>query len=163
MQWWETKEGKMRCDNNCASCKYPDCIWEPPTRRELSVEAKCRRRDLAKRRRAERREAGLCTQCGRLLYDAHRMCATCRAKFRAYKEAENRKAGVLPRDALDGVSRCAKCGKDAPIRGYRLCQKCYESSLAHLAKTPTHTGRGCVTPFAAGVDAFWRARQRKVE
>lgn len=153
----------MRCNNDCAHCKYPDCIWEPPPQRQLSDEAKSHRRDLARLRRAERREAGQCTQCGQPLHDIRRMCGTCRAKYRAYKEAESRRTGVLPRDALDGVARCQKCGKDAPIPGYRLCQRCYDSNLAHLAKTPTHTGRGCVTPFAAGVDAFWRSMQCQAE
>ena len=78
---------------------------------------KCRRADRAgdRRRRRARREAGLCTDCGRNPpADGRSVCETCREAQRAAERARyaaRRAAGVCVRcgePAIGGTSRCAR-------------------------------------------------------
>lgn len=148
----------MRCKkSDCFSCPYPDCIndYVKPTRR-LSAESARRKIEKRSALIAERRASGVCTSCGGKITDTRfRMCAACREKARRYKEQELREKGVKPRELLDGVTLCQKCGKFPPKEPFKLCERCYESSMEHLAKTPTHNGKKPDTFFARFNEVFY--------
>lgn len=149
----------MRCKAvDCFTCPYPDCINPEPLRiQTLTREQKDRMNARQRETRKAYKAAGLCSTCGRPRDDTRWMrCSRCRASGRRYQEKIHRKAGHLPKCLLDGVERCAHCGKAAPVEGYRLCEKCLADARAALAKSPTHIGRGCATPFFANFNGFPR-------
>lgn len=149
----------MRCrKQDCFSCPYPDCIndYVPPVRK-VSPETiqKLSRRMSALRR--ERASNGLCTECGkRPPREGYKMCHLCQAKARSYKNDENRRKGVTPKDMLDGVHLCQKCGKAPPAPPYKLCARCLEGCREHLLRTPTHNGRRAQSGFVVDQAKFWR-------
>lgn len=149
---------EMRCKkSDCFSCPYPDCIndYVKPIRRP-SAESARRKNEKRSALIAERRASGVCTSCGGKITDTRfRMCAACREKARRYKEQELRKKGVKPRELLDGVTLCQKCGKFPPREPFSLCERCYKSSIEHLAKTPTHNGKKPDTFFARFNEVFY--------
>lgn len=156
----------MHCSMaDCFTCPYPDCINPEPLRIRTYTEKQKRQINARHREaRAKRRELGKCTQCGVILDTNYefKMCLKCRMRARKYKVDERIKYGLLTKDMLDGVERCQKCGKEPPKPGYKLCERCYNSNLTHLAKTPTHRGRGCQTHFRDFGNVFWEERKSNI-
>lgn len=154
----------MRCRKfDCFSCKRSDCTnnyikpLKPQTEEQSAKDAK-RRAAL----KVDRENRGLCTNCGkRPPKDGFRMCEICQSKYRKYKEQQNRRKGVTPKQMMDGVKVCAKCGKDKPVNGYKLCDRCLRNNLEFLSRTPTHNGRKQTGGFADGNKAFWANKKQK--
>ena len=154
----------MNCKaNDCFRCPYPDCINPEPFRvRSYSREQKDRANALRREKRAAYKAAGLCSVCGRPRDNPRwEKCGYCRERGRLAAERVRRKRGQLPKCLLDGVDRCSHCGKATPAAGQQLCEKCLAAARSALARTPTHTGKGCMTHFAKGVDAFWASRKKQ--
>lgn len=154
----------MRCKaSDCFTCPYPDCINPEPVPLRTR-EQQDRENSRARERREAYKAAGLCTTCGRPRDNPRWLaCGRCRGKRRMSQEQDNRKRGHLPKSLLDGVERCAHCGRAAPAEGYQLCRKCLADARSALARTRNHAGKGCTTPFAQGVDAFWAGQKRRNE
>lgn len=96
---------KLVCGSikGCLNCKYADCISKGRKIYAVSEEQRKRNNERQKQRKQERRENGICTSCGKRPADAGRkMCGICRERYRQYKEDENRRKGIVPRDALGG-------------------------------------------------------------
>lgn len=84
--------------------------------------------EIAKQRKRERIENGLCPICGKPSDPAgeYKMCAVCRAKY-AKQDAKYRdkvKPDRLRRNTDIGV--CRKCCKDAVMPGRKVCMTCYK-------------------------------------
>lgn len=148
---------------DCFRCPYPDCINPEPLRaRSYSRDQKDRSNARRREKRAAYKASGLCPICGRPRDNPRwETCGYCRARRRLAAEKVRRKRGQLPKCLLDGVDRCSHCGKAAPAAGQRLCEKCLADARSALERTPTHTGRGCTTPFAKGVEAFLAPRNKE--
>lgn len=152
----------MRCKaSDCFRCPYPDCINPSPLRVQVRTrEQQDRINARAREKRAALKAAGLCSTCGRPRDNPRwLLCGYCRGKRRLGQEQTNRKRGHLPRCLLDGIDRCSHCGRAAPATGQKLCEKCLADARAALARTRNHTGKGCATPFAKGVNAFWEGQK----
>lgn len=110
-------------------------------RREYDDTAKEKANLASKKRSNNRIQNHQCTRCGRALRkdQTTRMCDICLAKNRKAKAKYRAKKGVLPRCLFDGVTRCAKCGKEQVADGYKVCNDCLEKcrkSLEIARKTP---------------------------
>ena len=148
--------------SDCFKCPYPDCINPAPLQIRTYTRAQ---KDRDNARRKEKREAykaaGLCPICGRKRNNPRWLkCGHCRHIGRVAAEKVRRKRGKLPKCLLDGVDRCTHCGKNAPAAGYQLCPKCLDDARTALAKTPSHTGKGCVTHFADFNESFWKEQKQ---
>lgn len=131
-----------------------------PERKAHRVNPAVRQRANAKQtaRRKARLAAGLCTGCGGdNPTPKYRMCPSCRAQARKYKEAEMRRKGRYPQSTFAYFGKCSKCGKYPPKAGYKLCERCYASAVAALDKTPTHNGRKNKGYFADEHEMYWQA------
>lgn len=87
-----------------------------------------------KKRRNDRIQNHQCTRCGRALRkdQTTRECDSCLAKHRIFAIKYSAKKGILPRCLLDGVTRCAKCGKEQVADGYKVCNNCLEKCRKSL-------------------------------
>lgn len=116
----------------CAECAEKRRQWNP---------RKDRDKENAKARnlRADRREKGLCTECGAQLPsdDTHMLCPSCRALSRARNERKRRAQGIEPRSESYERGVCYKCQR--PLDGgmsewsgkpLRVCLACAEKSKA---------------------------------
>lgn len=136
-----------RSRGRCAECGKEDaytiggryyCADCAEKRRALEqqrdhAQANARRRDI----RADRREKGLCTECGAQLPsdDTHMLCPSCRALSRARNERKRRAQGIEPRSESYERGVCYKCQR--PLDGgmaewsgrpLRVCQACAEKA-----------------------------------
>lgn len=122
----------MKCNMDCFNCPYPDCINDyvrpyDAERRKTHYQKENERR---KQQRAERKANGICTVCGKkpISKDCETMCVECLLKHRRESLKRGRKNGEKPRELLDGISLCKKCGKAKPVEGYKLCENCLEKA-----------------------------------
>ena len=91
-----------------------------------------RQHDYRKRKREERKAAGLCPKCGkRRLEKGEKQCAYCRSRNRVYSERYQRKNGVNYPRGDNGF--CYRCNKVPAMEGRRLCEKCYGKTLINLS------------------------------
>lgn len=72
-----------------------------------------------------------CVYCGRPLTEnyKYKTCEYCRAKMRKRLEEKRRQDGVMTWDMRCSSDYCFQCGKNPPIEGGRLCEKCYEKKI----------------------------------
>lgn len=155
----------MKCKrSDCFNCPYPDCIND--TFKKKPTEEQYKRhmaqvRAYQRKRRLERIEQGLCTECGKNKpTEGYKTCAVCR-NFRARRRKENyyKKGDHKPPYLLDGVTLCKKCGKEPPMEGYKVCKRCYESCVANLTKTPSHMKIKQNNGFSEAINTYWNNRQ----
>lgn len=92
-------------------------VWREKHRDEVNA----RRQE----RRAQRKDDGLCTHCGRKS-DGRVLCARCRAKDaqRFQRSYEHKRVGNV----------CFQCCKGEPLPGKKLCRECYEKNMVTLRK-----------------------------
>ena len=118
-----TLAGRARCANCCARSQG----YRPSDAEREQAKAR------AKALRTARRDAGLCTNCGRGLFpDGHVSCPTCRARWRRKSERKRREQGIVPRSEWTELGLCWSCGK-AAAEGetkwggtkLKMCPDCY--------------------------------------
>lgn len=152
---------KAICNMDCFYCIHPDCINDKlPKARKLTKE----QREMKKRSQHKwykknyeaRKVAGLCVACGKEKARPNRtMCGPCAAAQNRRKlEAYYRKTGGMPRSLLDGVERCAVCGKAPPAHGSKTCEKCYETLCKNAAKARAAHTNNPNHPYRE-VQRFW--------
>lgn len=92
----------------------------------LNAEQRAKKSEQDKRRRAERKAAGICTICGRKkAQKPYVLCLECHVKER---KAWERNHATTTRSERPDYGECYFCGK--PIKeGFRICPKCYERQL----------------------------------
>lgn len=147
----------------CLNCPYDDCINDY-VKKERSVKPEhleVNRKRNAKRN-AERIAQGLCSTCGKKKpQEGYRTCDVCREYFRRDSIKRSRAKGVLPKELLDGVERCYKCGALLNGSVSKMCERCLKSALKALSKTPSWNGKKPDTHFAKGNELYWSARQKQ--
>ena len=118
---------------------------------------KCRRADRAgdRRRRRARREAGLCTDCGRNPPAENRsVCEACRLAMRARERARyavRKAAGVCVRCAEPAVGGSSRCARHAALDAERVSPE-RKSAVDRKRYARRRARRRCVdcNAFAAG-------------
>lgn len=75
----------------CAECAERHAARERARRAAHIEDERAHKNEYRHQQRQQRREAGLCSQCGRRMYDWHAMCGRCRM-IKARRSAEWRAA-----------------------------------------------------------------------
>lgn len=77
-----------------------------------------------------------CPRCGRQLplSSKYKTCVECRLKKRRYQEEKNRANGHLPRCLFNGITHCARCGKEEVVEGQRVCPNCLETLRVNVSR-----------------------------
>lgn len=121
----------MKCNMKCFECIYDDCVNDyvkPEYKRPPDQMRK--RADYQKKLRAQRKEAGLCTRCGKREATRGILCIDCYTKDKRYKHERNY-TGIV--EFWKNNNLCTKCGAQrAP--GHKLCErhlKIAQDGIAH--------------------------------
>lgn len=153
----------MRCKaSDCFTCPYPDCINPEPLKiRIYTEEEKKKSVESVRNLRKRRKELGQCPYCGVALApdSKFKMCLECRIKSNRNRKNWRIRNGYTPQELLDGVERCKKCGKAPPKPGYKLCERCYNSNVAHAAIGTANSRKKGNPHFEAFGNAFWEERK----
>lgn len=148
----------------CLSCPYEDCINDnvKPERDWKKPEYLAANKRRIAKRKAEWKAQGLCSTCGkRKPQEGFRTCDVCREYYRRKGKEYNRAKGILPKELLDGVERCYKCGALLNGNGSKMCERCLKQALKALSVTPAWNGKRPDTYFAKGNELYWSARQNQ--
>lgn len=97
------------------------------------------REDINKKNRTirkERKESGLCVDCGKELpkNSSFTRCDICKAKRRSQKKKYDLKKGVNYPRGGNGI--CWTCNKEPAMEGKKLCETCYQRQLKILEEGP---------------------------
>lgn len=131
----KAKQGRVRCWR----CLINQREHESEYRDQKSADE--RERLLAERReksaalRAERKEKGLCPNCGRERFNkAYALCEKCRASAKKSAERKRRADGIMPNGFRGDGYFCAVCLKHVESEGSKLCNRCAGNNSISIAK-----------------------------
>lgn len=138
-RWKKERQLCVRCGKQDAytlvgrSYCYECCEYDRECRRSDTVLKNNKTKQREKYRKNV--ESGICPTCGKRRAEyGYINCPVCRAKKARRQLEYNHKNGVLPRCLLDGTDRCARCGKEEVVMGYKLCGRCLENSRKAIKK-----------------------------
>ena len=128
-------------ERNCLECRVVNAKYD--TRDRKSREYRDLQNATMKRLRAQRKEQGICTTCGKNNTDGvHSNCEYCRAKKRIYN-IDYRRLNRPPktqREIYDEQGLCIYCGKPRKD-GYKLCNEHYQIVWDSVHSDNTVKGR----------------------
>ena len=84
------------------------------------------------KKRAERRELGLCPRCGKKAMTGRKYCGLC-LEYAKNRQRERRGNTVLRSESYQ-YGLCYQCKKEDVIPGKKLCEKCYQRCMDNLKK-----------------------------
>lgn len=120
----------VRCNNHVYDGKI-ECLSCRMDRRAKgdthSEEYKERNKKWNRRKRDLLYAFGVCIRCGcRDVRANSTSCSLCLRKQRVHYEKTRMQDGnVVPRMLMDGIARCAICGKEKTENGHKVCDACY--------------------------------------
>lgn len=131
----KAKQGRVRCWRCLLNMKDHAAGY----REKRSIEEKKRilfeRREKASVARAERKEHGLCPNCGRERHNkAYALCEKCRASAKRSAERKRRSDGVVSSGLRGDGYFCAVCLKPVESEGSKLCNRCAGNNSISIAK-----------------------------
>ena len=88
--------------------------------------------EIKKELRTQRKEKGLCIECGEKAENGKSRCKKHLAMERNRQEKYRRRAGVIPRSLKIQLGYCANCNEVA-THG-KICGSCYEKAMRGLDK-----------------------------
>lgn len=127
----------------CRCCKamrieYNRVSWEKCKEKRIPIN-----REQHKNLYWQRKEAGLCTRCGKNAPETGKAkCTRCLRKDAGVHKKSARGRGVQSRYDWLRQELCWTCGKYPHIQGKKLCQSCYDKSLVSLAEARKHITSG---------------------
>jgi len=125
----------------CLCCKARRIDYNRKQYEKMSSEQKNIRKEKARMLRANRKEKGVCTRCGkRPAKIGKTKCGQCLASERLAYIKRARKNGIMPSDLLGDGHHCATCGTE--IESGKLCQRCYQNSVRAIAIAREHIHSG---------------------
>ncbi len=92
--------------------------------------------EAANRRNAERREAGLCVQCGKPAVSGKTRCLRCLEQNRRSAARKFRRQYPETNFPRGDNGICYLCNKQPALEGKKLCQSCYDLRAAQALKLP---------------------------
>ena len=119
----------------CRCCKarrieYNRTEWERHKERLIPIN-----RERNKSLYWQRKEAGLCTRCGKNQPDTGKAkCTRCLRKDAQIHQKSARGKSVQSRYDWLSKGLCWTCGKNPHIKGKKVCQSCYDKSIVSLAE-----------------------------
>lgn len=118
--------------------EYNKKAWEK-NREHLIPIQNARRRELYK----ARKEAGLCTRCGKHPPETRKVkCTACLRKNAAVHMRTAHQNGVVSREQWVADKNCFTCGKHPALPGKKLCQSCYSKTLVTIANARKYVKSG---------------------
>lgn len=145
-QWKKERHLCVRCGKQDAYTLVGRTLCYECAEKQREYYHKCPRDKLNNRNLREREryhkniELGVCPKCLKQKEDdGYVHCSACRAKIRKSDTKYRQKKGVLPRCLLDGIDRCAICGREEVVDGHKVCSRCLENcrkSLKKASNTP---------------------------
>lgn len=145
--------------NICADCFYKEQMKNitykrPEESKRFNNE---QTKERMKKRRAERRQAGLCTTCGRELVDKRYVqCHLCRAKRNA-KQMERLEKTRKRYNLIDGA--CLICGENV-VEGKKYCPTHYAQKVKEMQHAATFIKRN---PWKDDMAKFFQDNKRNSE
>ncbi len=127
------KPGHVRCWRCLANLADMEAIRRDimPEEQHQAILAKRRVRQAALR--VERREQGLCPNCGRERKDkSYAICEKCRASAKRSAERKRRADGMLSNGLRGDGNFCAVCLKPVEKEGSKLCNRCAENNAKNI-------------------------------
>lgn len=127
----------------CRCCKarrieYNRTEWEKHKDRLIPIN-----REHKKSLYWQRKEAGLCTRCGKHPPETGKAkCTACLRKDAAVHMRTAHRNGVVSREQWAADKICFTCGKHPALPGKKLCQYCYSKTLATIANARKHIKSG---------------------
>ena len=133
------KEKAVKGFTMCADCLYYSSEYQAERRASMSPESKeffsKKSSDAHKRLYYKRKNAGLCTRCGKhKAVKGTTKCTECRASYNRYMREFKHKRGVTPFELKGNGYYCSTCGKPVENAGDKLCKRCYENCRNVLRK-----------------------------
>lgn len=74
----------------------------------------------------ERKEKGLCVDCGKKALENRVRCLNCLLYNKRRVKKNSEKNGVMPRILFGDGEHCACCGKPVRAEGEKCCERCYD-------------------------------------
>lgn len=137
---WCGKEKALENKRLCYDCMERSAENHARRYQAMSPEEKAAKNrkshERAKARRYERREQGLCVQCGRPA-NGKALCTSCGNRVNAYNREKHRKRGGISYDERGNGTYCFRCCKPVEVVGSMFCTVCYEwqvNQAAHMRK-----------------------------
>ena len=113
-------------EKSCLNCKEK-------SNNSKSDETRAKRRDQYARKIQRRRDAGLCTGCGKRIPEGkYKRCAECRRRQRVLRKRRNQGKWTTADERMwNGI---CKCGSADMQPGTKVCKSCYAKYCASLEK-----------------------------
>lgn len=107
----------------CAECAELQRLYQKKRRENPEIREKLI--NYSRQYAQARREAGLCTSCGRKTVPPYVTCPVCRMKRRRERKEKNPVCDISYLDE----SLCRVCRKEPRLEGKGVCEKCYARIL----------------------------------
>lgn len=131
----KAKRGRVRCWRCLINMKEHAAEHRERQSKEEKEALLAKRRERASVLRSERREAGLCPNCGKERTDKkYVLCENCRASAKKSAERKRRKDGIMPAYMRGDGHFCFICLKPVEQEGKKLCKICLENSYINIKK-----------------------------
>lgn len=135
--WYMIEHGLCpKCGQKLAPNKHlcPECLEKANLRRidyKMPEQVRLKANESARAKYQRRKDAGLCTKCGRKIIDGdHLLCHICREKKN--RRAREKRAKELDMKYKYDDTCCRYCGKPV-VPGKKLCPEHYEKACQTMA------------------------------
>ena len=131
----KAKKGRVRCWRCLLNQKEHEAEYREKRSAEVKSKILAERREKAAVLRAERREQGLCPNCGRERSNkAYALCEKCRASAKKSAERRRRADGIAPSGLRGDGYFCAVCLRPVENDGDKLCNRCAENNSVSIVR-----------------------------
>lgn len=131
----KAKKGRVRCWRCLINQREHEAVYRDNRSAENRERILADRREKASALRAERKEKGLCPNCGREKKNKnYSWCEKCRASGKKSAENKRRSDGILPSGLRGDGYFCAVCLKPVENPNKKLCNRCAENNSVSIVK-----------------------------
>jgi len=131
----KAKPGHVRCWRCLLNQAEHEAEYRAQKTDEQQSAQLASRREKAAIVREERRQKGLCPNCGRERKDkSYSLCEKCRASAKKSADRKRRERGVVPSGLRGDGMFCAVCAQPVETEGAKLCKRCAENNAVNIRK-----------------------------
>lgn len=131
----KAKQGRVRCWRCLINQREHEAEYRQHKTHEQKETAKAKRREREAALREDRREQGLCPNCGRERKNKkYALCDKCRLSAKKSAQKNRLDAGRVPNAFRGDGYFCAICLKPVENDGDKLCDRCRANNEINVAK-----------------------------